>query len=232
MANDDRRTSDHADAWGASAVGDASCFPLPPIPSRAHQKLDIGQRCAFYLAGSRAHQHLLQPLGVTAFQCGVTGRRSIPDRIRDKQDRRYASILMDPADRQSNAQCLMWGHDIFLMRITPRLLGDAPIPHGFAISDGVVAFRLKPGVTVEQVDKAVSRMLAGRSVNAYLDTADGRARMVEAGLDPRLRLHTAYTDIGRTRYSLAEEVYLLRPKREMAKLLQALAATLADLIVR
>jgi hypothetical protein len=225
----------------AEAAGDATRedrdrigqFRLPHIPSRQHQLLDQGQRCSFYMAGSRGHQNLFQPMGFTAYQAGITGRRCPDDRIEDKRFRRYASVLIDPNDPQNNAQSLMWGHDIFLIRITPEMLGGAEIPKGFAIENGVIAFRLMPGVTVEQVDKAVSRMLAARSVNTFLGSGDGQKRMAEAGHDPRLRLHTAYSDIGRSpRYSLAEEVYLIRPKREMAKLIKALADTLSGLVAR
>jgi hypothetical protein len=236
MLKEDHTTNNiahHANPIADATSPETSSFSLSPIPSRRHQKLDVGQHCALYLAGSRAHQHLFQPMGFTAFQCGVSGRRSISDRIEDKRYRRYGSILLDTNNRERNAQCLMWGHDIFLVRITPEMLGEMEIPNGFAITDGVITFRIRPNITIEHIDKAVSRMLANRSVNTFLDTKDGQERMLATGHDPNLRLHTAYTNIGRApRYSLAEEVYLLRPKREMPQLLQTLAKTLADLIVR
>ena len=72
-------------------------FPLPRIPSRQHQRLDEGSKLAIYIAGSRAHQHFLQPMGMTAYQVGVTGRRNVDDRIEDKRRRRYGSIHEDRA---------------------------------------------------------------------------------------------------------------------------------------
>ena len=71
-------------------------FPLPRIPSRQQQRLDEGTKLAIYIAGSRAHQHFLQPMGMTGCQIGVTSRRNVDDRIEDKRYRRYGSILMDP----------------------------------------------------------------------------------------------------------------------------------------
>jgi hypothetical protein len=202
-------------------------FPLPPIPSRQHQRLDEGTKLAIYIAGSRAHQHFLQPMGMTAFQIGVTGRRNVDDRILDKRRRRYGSILMDPHAPETDAYCLMWGHDVCLIRIWDEMLADVTVPNGLAIVDGVIEVRLKCGITTEEADKRISRMLAPRSVNRYLETLDGQKRMKEAGYHPRHRLTTAYTDIGiQLRYSLAEEIYLIRPKRELQALLDAVAAAL------
>jgi hypothetical protein len=202
-------------------------FPLPHIPSRQHQRLDEGTKLAIYIAGSRAHQHFLQPMGMTPFQIGVTGRRNVDDRILDKRRRRYGSILMDPHAPEADAHCLMWGHDVCLIRIWDEMLEDVAVPHGLAIIDGVIEVRLKSGITTEEADKRISRMLAPRSVNRYLETLDGQKRMEEAGYNTSHRLTTAYTDIGpEPRYSLAEEIYLIRPKRELQALLDAMAAAL------
>ncbi len=56
--------------------------------------------------------------------------------------------------------------------------------------------------------------------------------MAEAGYDPPHRLTTVYTDIGREpRYSLAEEIYLIRPKRELQALLDAVAGALDGILL-
>ena len=206
-------------------------FPLPPIPSRQHQRLDEGTRLAIYIAGSRAHQHFLQPMGMTAYQVGVTGRRSFHDRIEDKRHHRYGSILMNPRAPEAGSYSLRCGDDICLIRIFDDMLRGVTIPVGLAVVDGVMEVRLLPGITTEEADKRISRMLAPRSLNRYLATLDGQKRMAEAGYDPRHRLTTAYTDIGREpRYSLAEEIYLIRPKRELQRLLDAVAEALSGSI--
>jgi hypothetical protein len=202
-------------------------FPLPHIPSRQHQRLDEGTKLAIYIAGSRAHQHFLQPLGMTAYQIGVTGRRSFKDRIEDKRRRRYGSILMDTRAPEADSYCLLWGHDICLIKIWDEMFKGITIPPGLSIVDGVIEVRLKSGITTEEADKRISRMLAPRSVNRYLETPDGQKRMLGAGYNPRHLLTTGYTDIGREpRYSLAEEIYLIRPKRELQALLDAVAVAL------
>ncbi len=202
-------------------------FPLPCIPSRQHQRLDEGTKLAIYIAGSRAHQHFLKAMGMTAFQIGVTGRRNVDDRILDKRRRRYGSILMDPRAPEAGSHCLCGGHDICLIKIWDEMLEGVTIPPGLAIIDGVIEVRLNSGITTEEADKHISRMLAPRSVNRYLETPDGQKRMVGAGYNPRHRLTTAYTDIDRKpRYSPAEEIYLIRPKRELLALLDAVATAL------
>ena len=214
-------------AYRSSDKSGNASFPLPRIPSRQHQRLDEGTKLAIYIAGSRAHQHFLQPMGMTAFQVGVTGRRNVEDRIEDKRYRRYGSILMDPRAPDAGSHCLRWGHDICLIKIWNKMLQGVTIPPGLAVTDGVIEVRLSPGITTEEADKRVSRMLEPRSVNRYLATPDGQKRMQQAGYDPNHRLTTAYTDIGREpRYSLAEEIYLIRPKREMQGLLDAVAEAL------
>ena len=154
------------------------------------------------------------------------------DRIEDKRRLRYGSILMDPRNPENGSQCLCLGHDICLIRIWKEMLLGVTIPPGLAIVDGVVEVRLLPEITIEQADKRISRMLAPRSLNRYLETPDGQKRMAEVGYNPRHLLTTAYTDIGpKPRYSPAEEIYRIRPKRELQALLDAVAASLLGTIV-
>ena len=218
-------------AFRSSDKFETPSFPLPRIPSRQHQRLDEGTKLAIYIAGSRAHQHFLQPMGMTAFQVGVTGRRNVEDRIEDKRHRHYGSTLMDPREPDAGSHCLRWGHDICLIKIWNKMLQGVTIPPGLSIVDGVIEVRLFPGITTEEADKRISRMLAPRSVNRYLATPDGQKRMEQAGYDPNHRLTTAYTDIGREpRYSLAEEIYLIRPKWEMQGRLNTVAEALSGYI--
>ncbi len=83
--NERQNTSDYHIEGILEVPDPANIFPLPPIPSRSKQGLHAGQRIAIYFAGSRAIQHGVQPLGVTAFICGVTGRRYVDERILDKR---------------------------------------------------------------------------------------------------------------------------------------------------
>ena len=69
-------------------------------------------------------------------------------------------------------------------------------------------------------------MLYARNLNAYLATDDGKKRLVEAGLAPTTRLFTDYDLLGRTRRSLACELFCVRPTREVATLLRALVLAL------
>ncbi len=207
-------------------------FPLAPIPSRMQQGLGAGQLLRIYIFGSRALHHILQILGVTAYIIGVTSRRDINERIVDKSRRAYASTLADPTDPEAGSRCIIGGNDVFLERITDAALAGVEVPKGLAIVDGVIEVRLLPGVTVEDADKAVAQVLAGRSLNRYLDSPDGQKRLIEAGIPPAFRFCTLYTDIGpEPRLSVAQEVFLIRPKRELQALLDAIAQALAGRIV-
>ncbi len=213
-------------------AGDTTLFPLPPIPSRTAQTLDAGQRISVYIAGSRAVQHGVQPLGITAYLCGVTGRRYVFERILDKRHRRYGAVLADPRRPEEGARSLVGGGDVFLVRITDEMLIGVKMPAGLAVVDGVIEARLQLGATVEDADKALSRALAPRSLNAYLATDDGQQRLREAGISTAFRFCTLYSDIGPApRLSEAHELFLVRPRREMQGLLDAISAALAGWIV-
>jgi hypothetical protein len=76
------------------------------------------------------------------------------------------------------------------------------------------------------LEKRFQSVLSGRNLNAYLDTDDGKKRLVEAGFPERARLFTDYALIGAMRRSLASELFCVRPARETAVLLQALVLAL------
>ncbi len=229
--NERQNTSDYHIEGILEVPDPANIFPLPPIPSRSKQGLHAGQRIAIYFAGSRAIQHGVQPLGVTAFICGVTGRRYVDERILDKRKRRYASVLADPNNPKAAAKELVGGGDIFLMPITDAMLVGVKIPVGLAISKGVIEARLKPGIVVEDADKAVANALAHRSLNRYLATSDGKRRLSETGIPVNHRFCTKYSDIGpEIRLSEAHEVFCIRPMRELQGLLNVIALGLGGLI--
>ena len=112
------------------------------------------------------------------------------------------------------------------------MLQGVTIPAGLSIDNGVVAVMVRPGVTVEQVDKLLSHALKDRDLNRYLGTADGQRRMRDAGHDARHRVMTRYSDIGtHTRLSLAQEIFLIRPRRELQALLDLIASILSTHLV-
>ena len=232
MTTYDTATSTADATTSGETISSAIHFPLSPIPSRKHQSLDQGSKLAIYLAGSRATEQFLKALGVTAYQIGLTGRRHVENRILDKRKRRYGSILADPHNPADNPVELPLGGDVFLTRIDDAMLKGVTIPAGLSIDNGVVTFMVEPGVTVEQIDKLLSHALKDRDLNQYLGTDDGQRRMRQAGHNPRHRVMTRYSDIGtHTRLSLAQEIFLIRPRRELQALLDLIASILANHLV-
>jgi hypothetical protein len=210
--------------------GGSACpsrFALPPIPSMAEQNLHNGQHHAtLYLAGATHLRDFCQPIGVTAFKIGITGNRDAQARIVDLRRKSYGSLLLPLGNNI----------DGISQSITPAItlhaewLTNTVLPDGIAPNGNTIGITVPPGVTTEAVDKAVHALLRPRSLQAYLATPEGRARMIAAGRDPDSWLHTSYTLMTeKQRISPVSEVYLFRPRRELPELVTALGALLESL---
>ena len=213
------------------AAADARALALPPIPSRRSQGLEEGLPAVLYLAGSTALRDFLRPLGITGFKAGLSGRRHVEDRILDLRNRRYAAIVADLADRSVALVDHPLGREWFLTPL-PDCSGVSEVAAWLAnlpsgkIRNGVISFRIPYGVQLASLEKRFQSSLYERNLNVYLDTDDGKKRLAEAGLAPTTRLFTDYDLLGKTRRSLAPELFCLRPTRETATLLRALVLAL------
>jgi hypothetical protein len=209
----------------------AALFPLKIPPPLAAQCLDCGtHEMAVYLLGATHLRDFLKPIGVTAWKAGVTGCREAERRAEDCRRKKYASILKRPADAFDPGRVLNNGHEWFVVPVQEGWLGGKRLPTGMSIRDGVIRLTMPTAVTVVDVDRALHDILRPRSLNVYLDSPDGRKRLLAAGYDPKARLHTSYTLMTpRPRLSLAEELYLIRPQRELFGLVKAIDAVAASL---
>jgi hypothetical protein len=209
----------------------AALFPLTPPPPLAAQRLDgVMHEMAVYLLGSTHLRDFLKPISVTAWKVGVTGCREAERRAEDCRRKKYASILKRPADASDPGRMLNNGHEWFIAPVREAWLGGNEVPAGMSIRDGVIRLTMPTTVTVVDVDRALHDILRPRSLNAYLDTPDGQKRLLAAGYDPKARLHTSYTLMTpRPRLSLAKELYLIRPQRELFGLVHAIDAVAASL---
>ena len=203
-------------------------FSLPPIPSMRRQRLQHGIPVVLYGMGATPVRDFMQPLGATSYKVGLYARRYLTAKIEDLRLRRYASVVAPLSDRMAALAQHPLGNEWFLTRL-PDPTADPQTQALFAqlreaeYVDGVIRFRLDPGLRLADTEKRFQRMLAPRNLNAFLGSEDGQARLREAGLPPDTRLFTDYTDIGRNvRRSLACELFLIRPQRELAVLLRAL----------
>jgi hypothetical protein len=238
---------------GLAAVGGARgapSFSLPPIPSMAHQRLEGGaHHASLYIAGATHMRDFCQPLGITAFKVGITGNRDAQARIEDLRRKRYGSLLLTPDQTASGRKTqddaptpshpadlppmLASANEWFLIPLSPDWLAGFDIPEGMSLIGNTVAITVPSGITTEALDKAVHDLLRPRSLRTYLQTDEGRNRMVAAGRDPAAWLHTSYSLMTeKHRISAAEEIYLLRPRRELPALVTALGGLLKGLKVR
>jgi hypothetical protein len=215
-----------------------SKFALPPIPSMAMQNLHNGQHHAtLYLAGATHLRDFCQVLGVTAFKIGITGNRDAQARIVDLRRKSYGSLLLPLGNNIDGisqsitpAITLALAHEWFLMPLHAEWLTNTVLPDGIAPNGNTIGITVPPGITTEALDKAVHALLRPRSLQAYLATPEGRARMIGAGRDPNSWLHTSYALMTeKQRISPVAEVYLFRPRRELPELVMALGALLESL---
>jgi hypothetical protein len=206
-------------------------FALPPIPSRRVQRLNEGVAGCLYVAGGTATRDFLQPLGVTGFKYGLTSRRTALERILDLRRKRYGAIVADKNNRDVTILDHARGDEWFISPLEapandPEITAAlATIPQG-EIAGGVVSFRLPFGVDLASLDQLFQNLMAPRNLNTFLASADGRERLQEVGLPAGARLFTDYLLMGQPRRSLASEIYLIRPRRELGVLVSALAEAL------
>jgi hypothetical protein len=203
-------------------------FPLEPIPSMAAQNLDGKSRVvALYFVGGTHIFEFCKPLGITAFKAGVTGCRDPNDRILDLRRRRYGELLKRPNDPHDDGVLLANADEWFPAPISRDHLGAAAPPDGIEIADGCLTMRVPIAISVQTVDIAVHALLRARTLRDFLGSAEGRRRLVTAGHDPDRWLHTRYDVAGKApRVTAVEELYLVRPRKELAALASALAQLL------
>jgi hypothetical protein len=158
------------------------------------------------------------------------------------RNRRYAAIVADLNNRGETLLDHPLGEEWFLSPL-PDCSGisevaawQAKLPHG-EFRNGVISFRIPCSVQLASLEKRFQSVLCGRNLNAYLDTDDGKKRLVEAGLAPTTRLFTDYDLLGTTRRSLASEILPATDQRDRhtasgARFGAATRASRAELAVR
>jgi hypothetical protein len=199
-------------------------FPLAPVPDLTAQHLANGtHEVTIYLDGATHIRDFVKPLGITIYKAGATGCRDAERRTEDLRRKKYASILKRPDHPDDHGVELHQGHEWFLVPLQTGWLDGIILPPGVDIRDGVIRLTVHATITVEGINRRLHALLAPRSFNAYLDSSEGQVRLLEAGYDPAARLHTRYTLMTQApRLSLATELYLIRPRRELAAFVTAL----------
>jgi hypothetical protein len=192
----------------------------------AAQRLDGATHVVrVYVAGATHVFEFLKPLGAAAYKVGVTGCRKPGERIRDLRRSCYAGVWKRPSDRTDAGVLLRNANEWFLSPVTRADLGHVPLPENIEIVDGHLMLRAPLTVSVEDADLAVHALLRPRNLREFFRRSDGRQRLIAAGHDPSRWFHTSY-DLVETepRVTPVEELYLLRPKRELPALITALGA--------
>jgi hypothetical protein len=203
--------------------------PLPgyitkPSPRQADLSVPTGStRILFYIAGATHLIDFTRPLWVTAFKAGLTRATWPGARIEDLRMQRYASLLLDPKRKSEKAIQFKQPGEWFLCPLDSAMLDGAALPDGLAFHKGGIMIDV-PDASFTTFDLFLHRWLKARSLQEFLATDDGRARMTAAGYDCNSWLHTAYHLVGeQERISAAREIYMLKPRLELPLIVAALA---------
>lgn len=199
-------------------------FPKPAIlPCSSIGKLGQTQSLVVYSAGCDALQHFAQSIDAVTVKVGVSSRADVHLRINELAAEGYASILKRP--QSNHISSLPRESNWRLLRVSEADLAGTKLPFGVNLRGGYIVVQVPKWISIHMFDAAVRAMLAPRSLNAFLDTGAGQARMRAAGYDPALRLHSArrgtVTDL-KPAFSRAIECYLFMPRKELRILVEKL----------
>lgn len=189
-------------------------------------------RVIVYAAGSRGLINFARPLGIPLYKIGVTSSQDPQRRVEDLRRKGYAALWGRPGQPLDELTRIPQGHEWCLSPFRRADL-EGSLPAGFALVDGHLEIEVPFKVTVEAIDRAVHALLARRSLEHFLKSDEGQKRLVQAGLDPTGQLLTRYTLMTRiNRISAVEELYLIRPQRDLGQLVRGLSQALAPLMAR
>ncbi len=203
---------------------------LPEPKSRLIDNEQKTHRVIIYCAGSRGLESFLRPLELYAFKIGVTGAETAQARVEDLRRLNYAGLWGRANADPSALICLEHSHEWAMWAWKPEHLQGLSLPRGFHLHRGALEIEFPFSASVQDVDSAVHAALRPRSLIGYLSSAQGKARLEKAGLDPECRLWSRYTLMEVTdRISAVTEIYRIKPRVEFPRLVQILEKALAPL---
>ncbi|MCA3160354.1 MAG: hypothetical protein ING31_12325 [Burkholderiales bacterium] len=217
-------------------VNASDSFGPPPQAVLHNRLVDVTRgthRVMVYACGSRGLANFVRPLGLTAYKLGVTSAGDAQRRIVDLRRKHYGALFGRVGQPIEELETIEQADEWALVPWVVDPNGCRDLPPGFHLRHGVLEIEVRLDVPVETVDQAVHAMMAPRSLDAFLATAQGRARLRAVGRDPEGALHTPYTLMYETiRVSRVKELYLFRPQVEFPQLVDCLATVLAPLMPR
>lgn len=219
----------------APKTSELTTFGSPPAAVLNNRLIDTTHgthRVVIYAAGCRGLANFIRPMSLTAFKLGVTSSGNAQRRVVDLRRKQYGSLFGRPDAPIESLMQIEQADEWALVPMKPEHLGEnQQLPPGFHLRNGTLEVEIRLDVSVEVVDQAVHSMMALRSLGAFLQTEDGKAKLEAAGRDPEGVLLTPYSLMfEELRISRVTELYLFRPQVELRRLVDCLAAVLVPLM--
>lgn len=204
---------------------------LPNFPPRIVPPKDTRVLMAMYVLRSPVLRDFMTPLGANAYNVGLSVERYVEQKIIEIGLRGYGSIIAPIHARDKEILVHPQGKDWSLEPLphpshdpkVAALLAKLP---GGSYHDGMITFRLPHKLRIADVERDFHYYLGARNLNVFLDSDTGQERLAKADMPSSVRLFTDYSSFREPCRSVASEIYVIQPQRELAVLLQAMVLAL------
>jgi hypothetical protein len=200
---------------------------FPNFPPRVVPAEDKRVLMSMYVLKSPVLRDFAYPLGINAYNVGLAVERYVHQKIIEVGLRGYGSILAPEHDRNNPILVHPEGSDWRLEPLPDPSRDEkaaelvAQLPDG-SYRDGMIMFRMPHKLRIAKVEAQFHYFLGARNLNLFLESNTGQERLAKSDMPANIRLFTDYVSFREPHRSLASKIYLVRPRHELAVLLQAL----------
>ena len=185
------------------------------------------------IAGATHIRDFLQPMGLTAFRIFVSEPGHSRREIEELRRQRGGRVLADANDPHDVGTALADADEWFATPLSETMMEGAVLPGRIRIENDCIAFRLFEPAPLVVMQAAVHAMLQPRCLRSYLGSADGRERLAFAGHKTGSWFHTREAgSLAAGKRTPLTGMFLIRPRRELPPLANALSELLKALSTR
>jgi hypothetical protein len=180
-----------------------------------------GREIYLYVAGSSGLSRLAKSLQLPVFKLGLTAQPDLLTRQHELRADHYAASIKEDGAYSSSA-----GFDDWEIRQTE--LRELPSNPLISSMSRAIRIKLPKGMSPKEFEKKLHQRLMPISLHKWSTSPDAAAHFAALGVSPNVaRRYTAYQFGSAIRHSAAYEIYICRPRNDIAKI-----AALSAQIVR